>query len=104
MQLKLTWQYTLAFMALVFVFGQLHEIIHLVNITGFCILPLLIMWAYEFKLLGLVLRSGFFATRHYIGIPDFIWYHTVLMALVVFVCARTLFTGITLKLKNVVGV
>src|ERR1700754_1291274 len=39
MQLKLTWQYGLAFMAFVFVFGQLHELVHLINAYSVCGVP-----------------------------------------------------------------
>lgn len=62
-------------------------------IAGFCVIPLIIMWLYEFKLLGWVLHSGFLAKAHYLGTADFIYVHTLLMAMTVITCHRVLFSG-----------
>jgi len=83
--------FALAFPPLYMAFKRLQNENRFYMIAGFCILPLIIMWAYEFKLLGLVLQAGFFATRHYLGIPDFIWYHTSLMLVIVLFYSKRLF-------------
>ena len=60
-------------------------------LAAFCVLPLLIMMPYEFMLLGKVIKAGFMAQPHFLGIADFIWLHSALMAVVVVILRKTLF-------------
>lgn len=60
-------------------------------IAGFCVVPLCIMYPYEFMLLGEVLKAGFLAKRHFLGVADFIYLHTALMALIVILLRKQLF-------------
>lgn len=59
--------------------------------VGFCLLPLLIMYPYEFILLGKLLKAGFFAKQHFLGIADFIGLHTLLMGAIVVIFRKSLF-------------
>jgi len=85
--------FALAFPPLYMTFKRLQSKNRLYMIIGFSVLPLLIMWVYEFKLLGFVLRSGFFATRHYLGIPDLVYYHTFLMLIITLAYSKRLLTA-----------
>ncbi len=58
---------------------------------AFCIGPMVIMMLYEFMLLGKVLKAGFLTGKHFLGIADFVYLHTLLMALVVVFFIKTLF-------------
>lgn len=64
-------------------------------IAGFCILPLIIQMLYQFKLLGLVLQSGFMATTRFMGIADLIHVHTAVVVVVLALVYRRV-TGSTL--------
>jgi hypothetical protein len=50
---------------------------------------------YEFMLLGKVLKAGFLAQPHFLGVADFIYLHTALMAVIVLIFSKTLFHGYT---------
>jgi hypothetical protein len=60
-------------------------------IAGFCIIPLCIMYPYEFMLLGEVLKAGVLTKRHFLGVADFIYLHTTLMAVIVIILRKQLF-------------
>jgi hypothetical protein len=62
-------------------------------LAAFCVVPLLIMMPYEFMLLGKVIKAGFMARPHFLGIADFIYLHTALMAVIVAIFRKTLFTA-----------
>ncbi len=49
-------------------------------LLAFCILPMPVMYLYEFKLLGIVLHSGWLSTRRWLGVPDLVYLHTLAMA------------------------
>jgi len=83
--------FILSFPPLYMCFKRLQGKSKFFTITGFCVLPLIIMLLYEFKLLGLALKTGFLADRHYLGIPDLILLHTFLMATLVLLNIKTLF-------------
>ena len=57
--------------------------------------PLINYDAYEFMLLGKVLKAGFMVRAHFLGIADLIWLHTALMAAVVWLFRKTLFRADT---------
>jgi len=83
--------FALSFPPLYLCFKRLQGKSRFYIITGFCVLPLIIMLLYEFKLLGLVLNAGFLADRHWLGIPDLILLHTFLMGILVSLNIKTLF-------------
>jgi hypothetical protein len=62
-------------------------------LATFCVLPLIIMKLYEFMLLGKVLQAGILTQVHLLGIADFIYLHTALMAVIVMLFRKTLFTA-----------
>jgi len=49
------------------------------------------MFVYEFKLLKMLLMKGFLTHAHLLGVPDFIYLHTLLMAIVMLWMRRDLF-------------
>lgn len=56
-------------------------------VLGFSFLPLVFLMLYQFKLLKFILDSGFFAEIHFMGIPDLIHWHTLLMIIVFMISA-----------------
>ncbi len=81
----------LAFPPIFMAYKRLHCKRKLLLIVTFCVAPMLIMMPYEFILLGKVLKSGFMADQHFLGIADFIYLHTLLMAMIVLIFRKTLF-------------
>lgn len=82
---------SLAFPPLYMVYKRLSARHRLWILAGFCFVPLVIMMLYEFMLLGKILKAGFLAQPHFLGIADFIYLHTALMAIVVILFRKTLF-------------
>jgi hypothetical protein len=92
--------FALAFPPIYLCFKRLQGKYRLYTIIGFCIIPMLIMMPYEFMLLGKVLQAGFLAQRHYLGVPDFVYLHTFLMAVIVIIYWKKLFTLSESKISN----
>ena len=83
--------FSLAFPPLYMVYKRLANRHHVWVLVAFCVLPLTIMKLYEFMLLGKVLKAGLLTRAHFLGIADFIYLHTALMAVVVLIFRKTLF-------------
>jgi hypothetical protein len=83
--------FVLAFPPIYMAYKKLINKHKLLIIAGFCIVPLCIMMPYEFMLLGKILQAGFLAKAHFLGVADFVYIHTALMAVVVIVFRKTLF-------------
>lgn len=83
--------FSLAFPPLYVVYKRLANRHHVWVLVAFCALPLIIMKVYEFILLGKVLKAGVLTQAHFLGIADFIYLHTALMAVIVLVFRKTLF-------------
>jgi hypothetical protein len=60
-------------------------------VACFCFIPLCIMYPYEFMLLGKVMQAGFLAHTGFLGVADFVYLHTAIMAVVVILFRKTLF-------------
>jgi hypothetical protein len=82
--------FALAFPPIYMAYKKLANKNRLLIIAGFCFVPLCIMMPYEFMLLGKVLKTGFLAERHFLGVADLIYLHTALMAVIVVVFRKTL--------------
>lgn len=82
---------SLAFPPVFMVYKRLQNKRKLLVIIIFCVAPMLIMMPYEFVLLGKLLKSGFMARQHILGVPDFVYLHTLLMAAIVLIFRKTLF-------------
>jgi len=63
----------------------------LVMMAVYCIIPLLIMMPYEFIFLTKLLKAGILSQTLFLGVPAFIYFHTVLMACVILILKRPLF-------------
>nr|WP_294941384.1 hypothetical protein [uncultured Mucilaginibacter sp.] len=85
--------FLLAFPPLYMVYKRLGNNYRFWILAVFCVLPLIIMKLYEFMLLGKVLRAGVLTQAHFLGIADFIYLHTALMAIIVLLFRKTLFTA-----------
>ncbi|TFF40823.1 hypothetical protein [Mucilaginibacter psychrotolerans] len=83
--------FSLAFPPLYMVYKRLANKHRVGVLAAFCVLPLIIMMLYEFILLGKVIEAGVLPQAHFLGIADFIYVHTALMAVVVFIFRKTLF-------------
>lgn len=83
--------FSLAFPPLYMVYKRLADRHRVWVLAAFCVLPLIIMMLYEFILLGKVIKAGVLPQAHLLGIADFIYLHTALMAVVVLVFRKTLF-------------
>ncbi|NNU33746.1 hypothetical protein HK413_05600 [Mucilaginibacter sp. S1162] len=87
--------FTLAFPPIYMAYKRLANKHKLLVISGFCVVPLCIMYPYEFMLLGEVLKSGFLAKRHLLGVADMIYLHTAIMGMIVVFFRKTLFKAYT---------
>ncbi|TSD67687.1 hypothetical protein FFF34_009955 [Inquilinus sp. KBS0705] len=83
--------FALASPSLFMVYKRLNNKHKLWLLAGFCVLPLLIMMPYEFMLLGKLIKTGFMARPGILGVVDFIYLHTSVMAVVVLLFTKTLF-------------
>jgi hypothetical protein len=90
--------FSLAFPPLYMVYKRLAGKFKLWLLMVFCVVPLIIMMGYEFMLLGKVLKSGFLAQTHFLGVADLIYLHTAIMALVLILFRKTLFGAYTKSL------
>jgi hypothetical protein len=87
--------FSLAFPPLYMIYKRLTNKHRFWVLASFCCMPLVIMMLYEFMLLGKVLKAGFLAQPHFLGVADFIYLHTALMAVIVLIFSKTLFHGYT---------
>jgi len=85
--------FMLAFPPLFMVFKRLLNRYKVWHLVGLCLMPMIIMMLYEFKLLGKVLQAGFLSDMHFLGVADFIYIHTFIMVLIVLYYRKTLFLG-----------
>jgi hypothetical protein len=83
--------FALAFPPLFMVYKRISNKRRFWLLAAFCVLPLIIMKLYEFMLLGKVLQAGILTQAHFLGIADFIYLHTALMAMIVLLFRKTLF-------------
>ena len=83
--------FLLAFPPLVMVYKRIANNARFWVVVSFCVLPLIIMKLYEFMLLGKVLQAGVLTQTNFLGVADFIYLHTALMAFVVLIFRKTLF-------------
>jgi hypothetical protein len=87
--------FSLAFPPIYLAYKKLANKYKLLIIAGFCFIPLCIMAPYEFMLLGKVLKGGFLADRHFLGVADLIYLHTAIMCVIVVFFRKTLFKAYT---------
>jgi hypothetical protein len=83
--------FALAFMPIYAVYKRLANKNRIWILIAFCVGPMLIMMPYEFILLGKVLKAGFMAAQHFLGIADFIYLHTLLMGCVIVIFRKSMF-------------
>lgn len=87
--------FALAFPPIYMAYKKLFNKNKLIIIACFCFIPLCIMMPYEFMLLGEVLKVGFLAKRHLLGVADLIYLHTAIMGMIVVIFRKTLFKAYT---------
>ncbi|MDB4924046.1 hypothetical protein [Mucilaginibacter sp.] len=83
--------FILSFPPLYMIYKRLANKNRLWTMLGLCFIPMCIMMPYEFMLLGKVLRAGFLAQRHFLGVADFIYLHTALMTMLIVIFRKSLF-------------
>jgi hypothetical protein len=83
--------FALAFPPIYMAYKKLVSKNKLAVVAGFCVIPLCIMFPYEFMLLGEVLKAGFLAERHFLGVADLIYLHTLAMSIIIVVFRKSLF-------------
>lgn len=83
--------FVLAFPPIYMVYKRLVNKNKLLVVAGFCVIPLCIMYPYEFVLLGKVMQAGVLAHTGFLGVADFVYLHTAIMAVLVILFRKTLF-------------
>lgn len=80
-----------AFLPLYYAYCQLEHRYKLQILIGFCVIPLVVQWFYEFKFLGWLIQSGVMNEAHFMGIADFVHLHTLLCIIVLFAAGKHLY-------------